>query len=518
MRAKPPGSGRPRIRRLALALLPALLLPAAALHAQSAPDSTTLAQEARLAELRAGLTDAIAAGPLGDPDVLARAHNSLGLAYWTGSQFDSAIVHLDRARELFAANGDRAGVGRALNNIGVTYYQWGHFEPALEAFKRSLVIRRELDDLRGTSLVLTNKGRTYQELQLFDRAGPILQEALEVAYQADDGEAQGYAEHNIGLLAIATGDYVRARQMLTQSMATYQAYDSINQRNATSGWSLNMVGLGLLDIREGDPDAAIARMHEVLASAREENHLRRQAHALLQLGRAWLAKGDADRAINLLQESLAISTDVAQRSIALEALHELAGAQEARGDTRAALASLRAHAALRDSVFNQAAVRRIALAELRAQADRQEADNLRLREEQQASEALIARQRIVVSLGGALLLMTALLAAVLVHFNRTGRHREELLAATNTSLEASNTDLRAALSEVRTLKGLIPICAHCKKVRDDSGFWEAVETYITQRSDASFSHGICTECGPRLYGNDWPEDAGERVASGRGTG
>lgn len=60
-------------------------------------------------------------------------------------------------------------------------------------------------------------------------------------------------------------------------------------------------------------------------------------------------------------------------------------------------------------------------------------------------------------------------------------------------------DLRRALQEVKTLSGLIPICANCKKVRDDSGYWTQVEAYISQHSEADFSHSICPECLQELY-------------------
>lgn len=55
-------------------------------------------------------------------------------------------------------------------------------------------------------------------------------------------------------------------------------------------------------------------------------------------------------------------------------------------------------------------------------------------------------------------------------------------------------ELRAASEKVKILSGLIPICAWCKKIRDDQGYWQQVETYITQHSEASFTHGICPEC------------------------
>jgi len=60
-------------------------------------------------------------------------------------------------------------------------------------------------------------------------------------------------------------------------------------------------------------------------------------------------------------------------------------------------------------------------------------------------------------------------------------------------------ELQDALSHVRTLRGILPICSACKKVRDDDGYWEQIESYIYKHSDAGFSHGICPDCAKRLY-------------------
>jgi signal transduction histidine kinase len=61
-------------------------------------------------------------------------------------------------------------------------------------------------------------------------------------------------------------------------------------------------------------------------------------------------------------------------------------------------------------------------------------------------------------------------------------------------LSQANQELRQALAQVKTLSGLLPICAHCKNIRDDQGYWQGVETYIAAHSQADFSHGICPEC------------------------
>jgi len=61
-------------------------------------------------------------------------------------------------------------------------------------------------------------------------------------------------------------------------------------------------------------------------------------------------------------------------------------------------------------------------------------------------------------------------------------------------LDAQHKDLSAAFEEIRELKGLIPVCASCKKVRDDDGFWHQVDVYIRQHTGAEITHGLCSDC------------------------
>ena len=60
-------------------------------------------------------------------------------------------------------------------------------------------------------------------------------------------------------------------------------------------------------------------------------------------------------------------------------------------------------------------------------------------------------------------------------------------------------ELQDALDKIRTLKGLLPICASCKKIRDDQGYWQEVEVYVSSHTDADFTHGICPDCAEKLY-------------------
>jgi CheY-like chemotaxis protein len=62
-----------------------------------------------------------------------------------------------------------------------------------------------------------------------------------------------------------------------------------------------------------------------------------------------------------------------------------------------------------------------------------------------------------------------------------------------------NEELQTALAKIKTLSGLLPICASCKKIRDDQGYWTQLEYYISEHSEAEFTHGCCPECMKKLY-------------------
>ncbi|MGV1099125.1 hypothetical protein ACUUL3_06885 [Thiovibrio sp. JS02] len=102
-----------------------------------------------------------------------------------------------------------------------------------------------------------------------------------------------------------------------------------------------------------------------------------------------------------------------------------------------------------------------------------------------------------------------------IYFNleKKIRERTDQLDATNERLlaeieerkkaeaekETLIQELRKALQEVKVLSGFLPICASCKKIRDDKGYWSQIEEYISKHSQAEFSHGICPDCSKKLY-------------------
>lgn len=73
------------------------------------------------------------------------------------------------------------------------------------------------------------------------------------------------------------------------------------------------------------------------------------------------------------------------------------------------------------------------------------------------------------------------------------------MVAMQDKLAAKIEELREAFDQIKTLRGIVPICASCKKIRDDLGYWTQVEVYVRERTEATFSHCVCPECMKKLY-------------------
>jgi len=107
-------------------------------------------------------------------------------------------------------------------------------------------------------------------------------------------------------------------------------------------------------------------------------------------------------------------------------------------------------------------------------------------EQMQRLKALFWRSYIIFSLVICILLI--LIVVFSFRMDKAAKERENIIL-----------ELQDALAEVITLRGIIPICSSCKKVRDDKGYWNQIESYIRDHSEADFSHSICPECANELY-------------------
>jgi hypothetical protein len=162
------------------------------------------------------------------------------------------------------------------------------------------------------------------------------------------------------------------------------------------------------------------------------------------------------------------------------ALKALAEVNALRGDYAAAYRQQVEYQAARDKIFNQETSERFHHLEVAREAERhqQQIDLL------ERENTLVRTTRTALGVIAALILVT--LASLYARYRL--KHQSEA------RLRAKADELSAALERVQTLKGMLPICAWCKKIREDNGYWTRVESYISSHSSAEFTHCICPSC------------------------
>lgn len=87
----------------------------------------------------------------------------------------------------------------------------------------------------------------------------------------------------------------------------------------------------------------------------------------------------------------------------------------------------------------------------------------------------------------------------IVQRKRMQEHLSEQIAARTEELRQRNEELQQALADVQVLSGIVPICSYCKQIRDDQGYWNHLESYLSRHTEARFSHGICPACAKKEF-------------------
>ena len=147
----------------------------------------------------------------------------------------------------------------------------------------------------------------------------------------------------------------------------------------------------------------------------------------------------------------------------------------------------RRYKALNDSLFSEEVEKNINYVRLTYETEKKERENEVLRNEKLAQQIIIRRNKIINVLISISLVSIIALSVILYFANRHKHKANKLLQDKNREIsrqrddiEIQKSELELALSKIKTLSGLIPICSHCKKIRDDEGYWEQIESYISR--------------------------------------
>jgi tetratricopeptide (TPR) repeat protein len=324
-------------------------------------------------------------------------------------------------------------------------------------------------------------GQVYRRLGEYDIALEYYQRQYKAAQALDDKTRQSTALNNMSTVLGSLGDLDAAIKMLQEALTLFQALEDDNGQvlalnnlamvyklqgdysqatvfgqkaldlSRVRDFQLHLPAvldtLGSIHVAQGAYDRAAACFHEATSVAEALGRKNVQAVCMLNLGQMYVEQ----KQIDLGKEQLLQALPLLEEKGPLYQCHQLLSqVYEAQGDLGKALDHYTRFHEIKEAVFN-------------AESD-QRVRNLQTLHQTEAAqrEAEIYRLR--------------------------------------------NVELEEALAQVKQLSGLLPICANCKKVRDDEGYWHDVAVYLQEHSEADLSHGICPECMQELYPEFYGKD------------
>ena len=324
--------------------------------------------------------------------------------------------------------------------------------------------------------------------------------SLRISRELNDDSAVGYALNNIGTIFEAKGVY---DSTLVYYQGSMQCYQNIGD---SKGVLQNLNDMGAVYNKIGDYDLALDVSEAAFDRAVAVDNQDGEATALMNMGVSYAKTKNFGNALDVFIQSRDLSMKIGRRELLKDNYFHLSDVYEQLGDYKKSTMFLKLFDALKDSLFNEQTAENTDRLRITYETAKKERENELLRKVNESQQDVIRKTRLIILLTSGMSGVIAVLAVILYTLYRQKNKANILLGATNSELslqrdelDRQKSEIQEAISKIKALSGLLPICASCKKIRDDSGYWREVESYISDHSEALFSHGICPDCLKKLY-------------------
>ena len=378
-----------------------------------------------------------------------------------------ALIYFEKALEIARSIGDAACVIPLLNNLGNCYRALGLQGQSFESYTKCIEAAEKAGNKELKATAFTNLGYLLTQEKKPEEARVYLEQALDMQMDIGERVGVGYTLNNLGNLNVTIHRYDEAEEYFKR------AIDLWTQLKMDVNLDLALKNLSDLKRKERKLEEAeeILLRRIELVSRSDNPAFIIHAEADLAFLRIEMSKLDG------VEEPILKFLDSLRNSIS-DTIDDIKN----KSQIFKSLSQLYRHR----SEFEKA----LDLFELKAEMD--------IVIERAAIEEGIEKTRLR------------------LEYEKIVSDRK-LLEKQKEELEVANRQLSDALEQIKTLGGLLPICSHCNKIRDDSGYWKQLEVYIGEHSDAVFSHSLCPSCQKTLYPDHivTDESPGKLSASGR---
>ncbi len=379
---------------------------------------------------------------------LAKSCSILGSINHHLGNYTEAKSYARKSMGIYEELEDKSGIASVQSVMARVYWSQGMTDKALEHYHESLRGKQECGAGKAElALCYLNLGACYSGLLRFELALSSYEYALEILEKSDDLKKLAYVYNNLGSLYGKMEELDKALEYFKKALGIRE---NLGDKN---GIASTLSNLGSLKEDLGDNRSALDFFSRSLKLFEEIGNRRLLAYTSGCLGGVYTKLGLLDEAEDAICRGLSITRELNLKDWEILCLEKITDLYEVKEDYMKALMYSRQLKTCLEEHLNE-----------------------------KSMEKIVGLQ---------------------VQFETEQKEKEaEIFRLKNVELSKKNDELRDALAHVKRLQGMLPICASCKKVRDDDGFWQQIETYISEHSDAEITHGICPECIIELYGKD----------------
>lgn len=379
----------------------------------------------------------------------ARSKIELATFHLEAGNFDKALSHCRCAMDIYENLGDKSGIANVHGRLGHMYLDQGLNDRALEHFHMALKCKQECStDRKELAAFYFNIGACYATLDRLELALSFYEHAQSVWEEQNERVKLAILYNNIGAVFGKKGELDNAREYFLKALFLNEEQGDRTRTSST----LN--NLGNLNEDLGEYQTALDYYTKSLELYEELGNRRGVAFAYCCVGSACTHLNRLDEAVKFAEKGLEMTRSLKVKDVEILCLGKITNLYEKRGELKKALMHSREINTSLEQHLNEKSLEKIAKLQVQFETEKKE------------KEAEIYRLK-------------------------------------NEELSKINNQLREALAHVKKLQGMLPICASCKKVRDDDGYWQQIESYIAYHSEVRFSHGICPDCLVKLYGNNY---------------
>ncbi len=424
----------------------------------------------------------------------AEALNYVAYGYRSQGLLETAKKSAEESIRLYKEAGERWGEAQGYNTLGLIEADAGRFPDALECHLKALAIREQDGDKEGLAYSYNNLGNTYRNMGAFEKALEYHQQGLALKIELKLRASEAYSHQNIGLVYFAMNDYGKA-------LAAYRRALAIREElRDPRSMAVSMNAIGQVEALS-DPAAALKTYDRALELRRQTGDSRGEMATELNRGDLYRRLRRLPQSAAAFNRALAIGATLDAPLLYSNALKGLAETEAAAGDYAAAYRHHIDYHTTREAMFSQESNERFQRLRIANEREMQDRQITALEQQAELREAALARERIIRI---ALAVVTGLVLLTLRLLYTRYRAKQQSEVRLRSQAEA----LAEALERVKTLRGLLPICSWCKKIREDNGYWTQVESYFKRHSAAEFTHCICPACYTKMRdASDAPQSA-----------